>query len=282
MAKILKCPRCQGVMDVTSVSPGSTVRCPDCGQMARVPSGATAVAVKTVSAPIHAAAPGAPALRPGSSPRVTKVRERSRSSGTMPNPTAPKSNSGLWVGLGIGGLAVAAVIAVFMMKGQGEEPAPKRVPATPKAPGETVWKPNLPPNPDKPVVLGEGNKSDAKPTVLSKPGETADNVNWDQIMQQLRPGGGFEHDDRPEGVAFKRVKSFGPAAYPKLIKYIDDEDTAIGAAAVSVLIVLTGRESAIPKGITKARIKAEWQAWLDAGGAAPKPDAPKPDAPKQP
>ena len=45
---------------------------------------------------------------------------------------------------------------------------------------------------------------------------------------------GDEHQrlDRPEGVAFQKVKSFGPAAYPKLISMIDDEDTAIGTAAV--------------------------------------------------
>ena len=71
------------------------------------------------------------------------------------------------------------------------------------------------------------------------------------------------------------MKAFGKAAYPKLIKYIDDEEPAIAVAAVAVLIALTGRDSAFPKGVTKGKIKAEWEEWLKSdGAAAPKPDAP--------
>ena len=84
------------------------------------------------------------------------------------------------------------------------------------------------------------------------------------------PGGGFDHLDRPEGVAFQKVKGFGKAAYAKLIKYIDDEDTAIAIGAVAALNALTGRDSALPKGVTKAKIKAEWEEWLKNEGAAPK------------
>jgi DNA-directed RNA polymerase subunit RPC12/RpoP len=270
MAKILKCSRCQSSMDVTSVSPGSTVRCPDCGQMARVPTGATSLAVKTVSAPIPASEP-----TPAAPERGTRVRQRSRSSGT--NPTIPPEqhhNNGLVIGLGIGLLAVIVVVIMFTMK--DEEPPPRPVAASPKGPGRTEWNPPLPPGSDRPLVLrNEGaGKDDPKPTVLAKASENANNANWDAIMRDLRPGGGFDHLDRPEGVAFQKVKGFGKDAYPKLITYIDNEEPAIAVAAVAVLNALTGRDSALPKGTTKAKIKAEWEEWLKTSEAA-KPDAPK-------
>ena len=94
-------------------------------------------------------------------------------------------------------------------------------------------------------------------------------------MQQLRPAGGFDQLDRPEGIAFQKVKTYGKAAYPKLVAFIDDEDTAMGIAAVAVLNALTGRDTPLPKGINKSRVKAEWEEWLKSPDAAPKPDAPK-------
>src|SRR5205823_4785244 len=133
---------------------------------------------------------------------------------------------GLLVGLGIGAVAVIAVVVFFTMKTPPPEP-----PAKPAGSGETrsvQFSPKLPPSSEKPIVLGSGDASkDPKPTtVLSRPAENVDNVNWDALMRDLRPGGGFEHLDRPEGVAFQKVKNFGKAAYPKLIKYIDDEEPA--------------------------------------------------------
>jgi len=271
MATILKCPRCQQVMDVTAISVGSTVRCPDCGQTAKVPSGNTNLAVKTVSAPI------APPTPPPSAPnRGTRVRERRPSGTVSAQHVEPASQNGLWLGLGIGAVAVIAVVVFFTMSNTPPPEPPPRMAAGPKEP--VVFKPNLPASSDKPIVLGSGagGKDEPKTTQLSKPAETVDNVNWDALMRDLRPGGGFEHLDRPEGVAFQKVKGFGKAAYPKLIKYIDDEDPTTAIAAVAVLNALTGRDSAFPKGVQKAKIKAEWEEWLKSdGAAAPKPDAPK-------
>jgi len=269
MAKILKCPRCRQSMDVTCDCGGSTVRCPDCGQMARVPTGGTSVAVKTVSAPIPASQ-AAPAARE----RGTRIRERNRSSGTIPVPPPQKSSQGgLFIGLGIGAVAVIAVIVFFTMKSHEELPAPPKA-TGPKETGTVTFAPKLPPSSDKPIVLGSGDKGDVKPTQISKPSENVDNVNWDALMRDLRPGGGFEHEDRPEGVAYKKVKSFGKAAYPKLIGYIDAEEPAVAVAAVAVLNSLTGRDSAYPKGVNKSKIKAEWEEWLKSADAS-KPDAPK-------
>lgn len=246
-------------MDVTSVSPGTTVKCPDCGQMARVPTGNTSVRAKTVSAPI-------PPPAPVPAPRNTGTRQR-RPSGTQQQPPPPpKSNSGLFVGLGIGAVAVVGVVAFFLMKETPQEPPLRTSQSAPKEP--VVFRPNLPPPSDKPIVLGSGTKDEAKPTPVAAKNETVDNVNWDSLMRDLRPGGGFDHLDRPEGVAFQKVKGFGKPAYAKLIKYIDDEDTAIAIAAVAVLNALTSRDTPLPKGVTKAKIKAEWEEWLKSSADA--------------
>jgi len=280
MAKILQCGSCHSTMDVTEVEPGSSVECPDCGQNLLVPTGNTSMRTKTVSAPIPAAptrSASGTQLRAGSSPRLSRPGARSRS-GTMPlPPQAPKSHGGLFVGLGIGVLGVVIVVIVFAMREQHQQEDAPRVkgPSTEKGPTTVMFNPTLPKGSDKPIVLGEGNKGEAKPTTLSRPSETVDNVHWGQLMQQLRPGGGFEHLDRPEGVAFQKVKAFGPAAYPKLISFIDDEDTAMGTAAVAVLNALTGRDEPLPKGVNKGRIKAEWEEWLKKSAGAAKPDEPK-------
>ena len=215
------------------------------------------------------------ANRVGSSPRIQRPRDRNRS-GTMPAAAPQKpSHGGLFVGLGIGVLGIVIVVILFTMRGKEEETAKVRTPQPPKGPTTLTFNPNLPPSSDKPIVLSEGNKAEPKLTTLSKPAENVDNVNWKQLMEQLRPGGGFDHPDRPEGVAFLKVKSFGPAAYPKLIAFIDDEEPAFCTAAVAVLNALTGRDELLPKAVNKAKIKAEWEEWLK------KADAPKPDAPKK-
>jgi len=279
MAKILQCPSCHSTMDVTDVAPGSSVECPECAHNCRVPSGNTSMRTKTVSAPIPAA-PTRPAsnpqLRAGSSPR-NRAPSRNRS-GTMPAAQQqPKSHGGLFVGLGIGVLGIIIVAILFTMNQHPQDDGSKtKTQLAPKGPNTVTFNPTLPPSSDKPIVLGEGNKGEPKTTALSRPPETAENVNWPQLMQQLRPGGGFEHLDRPEGVAFQKVKSLGPAAYPKLIGFIDDEDTAIGTAAVAVLNALTGRDEPLPKGVNKGKIKIEWEQWLKDAPTA------KPEEPKKP
>ena len=82
-------------------------------------------------------------------------------------------------------------------------------------------------------------------------------------MRRLRPGGGFDIPERPEGQAFLAVKSMGKGAYPYLIKYIDDPDIQLARAAVSVLNELTGRKSPLPNENTRAAIKADWDTWLE-------------------
>lgn len=81
-------------------------------------------------------------------------------------------------------------------------------------------------------------------------------------MRDLRPGGGFDDLSRPEGRAFRKVKAMGSAAYPRLIRYVDNEDTMVGMAAVLVLNMLTARQEPLPKPATQHKIKADWEAWL--------------------
>ena len=81
------------------------------------------------------------------------------------------------------------------------------------------------------------------------------------------------------GVAFQKVKSFGKAAYPHLVKYIylnDEQEPTISTAAVAVLNALTGRDTTLPKAVNRAKVKAEWEEWLKTAGDA------KPATPKQP
>jgi hypothetical protein len=263
-------------MDVTSVSPGTTVRCPDCGNMARVPTGNTSLRAKTVSAPIPAKPPP-PAPAPAARERGTRVRDRNRASGTMPVPPPKKSSKGgLFIGLGIGAVAVIGVVVFFLMREQPKETPPVTTPrgtgAIEKEP--VVFRPKLPPMSDKPIKLGEPKAEDPKPTVIARPSEAVDNVDWDRLMRDLRPGGGFEHLDRPEGVAFQKVKSFGKAAYPKLIQYIylnDEQEPTLSVAAVAVLNALTGRDMPLPKAVNRAKVKAEWEEWLKSPEAAKEP-----------
>jgi hypothetical protein len=56
MARLIKCPRCQAQIDVTTVAGGSTVKCPDCAVQVRVPTGETGKYPK-VAEPVAAAAP---------------------------------------------------------------------------------------------------------------------------------------------------------------------------------------------------------------------------------
>jgi hypothetical protein len=85
---------------------------------------------------------------------------------------------------------------------------------------------------------------------------------WPSLMADLRPGGGFDDLQRPEGRAFARVKAMGPVAYPHLARYIDHEDVALGRAAVAVLNALTGRNAPLPASTNGALRRRQWEAWI--------------------
>ncbi len=57
MARLIKCPRCQAQVDVSTNTGGATVPCPDCGVQLRVPTGQTGTHQK-VAEPVAASSSG--------------------------------------------------------------------------------------------------------------------------------------------------------------------------------------------------------------------------------
>jgi|SRR6185295_5766389 len=91
----------------------------------------------------------------------------------------------------------------------------------------------------------------------------ASTENWAVTLAECRSGG-FDNQNNPEYFHFQRVQSMGKTAYPKLVEFIDNEDTTIGKAAVLFLIRLTGRSDAnarVNDG-NKAQVKADWAEYI--------------------
>ncbi len=138
MAKLIKCPRCQSQIDVTTMAGGSSVRCPDCGAQVRIPTGETgkhpakqpaAVAAggsaapaapsrgtaRRISSPIFAKMAGAKA--PGQGGRGTAVRGAAGTS----------HNAGMIIGAIVGGIAVIGGLA-FVLSSKGDKDTRKNQP----------------------------------------------------------------------------------------------------------------------------------------------------------
>lgn len=130
MARLIKCPRCQSQMDVTSIAGGTTLRCSDCGAQIRVPTGSTGVR-PAVAAPVAAA----PATRTGGkSTALFKKMAGTRAPGGTRPPSraasmddedrrggmAPRRRGGsntAMVGLGIaGGLLLLTLVMIFAIQ----------------------------------------------------------------------------------------------------------------------------------------------------------------------
>jgi hypothetical protein len=264
MARLIACPRCQNRMDVGALSPGSSVTCPDCGQVARIPTGNTSVRTKAAAPPPAAnpskgntalrvaAAQAPPPAAPGAAERPTRVRQRP--AGRL-QPRPRTSNAPLFVGIAVGAIGITVALVVLMSP-PSAPPKPLHAPAA-----ATVPDPSPPPR----VPLPDPGSAAAPPSDAPAPAPVRrdpQKANWDQLMQTLRPGGGFDDPGRPEGVAFQMVKDMGKAAYPHLVRYIDHEDAMIGRAAVTVLGELSGRKGQLPNEATKAKIRSEWESWL--------------------
>jgi hypothetical protein len=89
---------------------------------------------------------------------------------------------------------------------------------------------------------------------------------WEQTLRNCRSGG-FSNSNNPEYYEFQKIKAMGKAAYPHLIRFIDNEDTTLGTTAVLILKELSGRSDA-PGRVTeanKAKIKEDWEGWLRSG-----------------
>lgn len=253
MGRVVKCPRCQASLEVGNMAPGSTVRCTECGGMARIPSGRTGVN-PAVQAPI--AAPPAPKKETGTR---TRVRAISSTGMRAVRPARRSSNAGVVIGLSVALLAVVVILAVVLMGGKPPPPPPAA--KAPPKPVPRVEEPAPAPVPAK--TPAPPDAADPKPAPAPR-AEEPSKARWDDLMTTLRAGGAFDDLSRPEGVAYKRVKDMGKAAYPHLAKYIDHEDPLLGRAAVAVLNELTGQKKPLPTEATKAKSKAEWEEWIKA------------------
>ena len=247
MARIVKCPKCGTQVDAANMPPASTVPCANCGTLMRIPTGSSAQ---------HPAAtpPQAPEQK-----KATKVRQRG--GGSRGGRVArKKSNSGLVIGLSLGGLALVIVVAVVAANSGGSGQATPNNSSSASAPN-----PAPPPQQQPAAPAPAPANPDTNPPPKPKPMATRnpETANWPKLMRMLRPGGGFDAMDRPEGQAFKIVKSMGKGAYPHLVKYLGDEDITLARAAVAVLNELTGRNSKLPNEITRPQIKSDWEKWLE-------------------
>src|SRR5688572_2188401 len=249
MANAVKCPRCESLVDVTSFAPGSSVRCSDCGGMMRVPTGRTGVN-PAVKAPVASNKGTSTRTRVASAGGggVTKAKTRMvppgqmRESGTrmrqaaVGRAAAPKSKSGLYVLLGV--LALALIIGgAVLFLGTPKDTPPAEAPLA-KAPPKLPVAPKPPPAPAAAPAPAPA-PVDVAPPPPPRGGDEASKFNWEEGLKQLRGGGGFDIEGRPEQVYYERIKKLGKSAYPHLIRYIDNEDPALGRAAVAVLNALT-------------------------------------------
>lgn len=139
-----KCGGCGKQYNVPSETAGKQARCKECGVMFHVPVPKSAAAAQSADTPLLARAPLATALNPADSPRPVARIVRSAGPGTMvaradptlvagldafdPYESSPlddtfgvgyrprkKSNLGLWVLLGGGGIGVVGMIAAAIM-----------------------------------------------------------------------------------------------------------------------------------------------------------------------
>jgi hypothetical protein len=214
-------------VDVTSFAPGSSVRCSDCGGLMRVPTGRTGVnpAVKApVAGQKTSTRTKVAAVGGGSSgtrvrtktvqaaERETSTRVRQAAAGRATQFRPRKSNTGLYVLLGVGALALIVVGAVFLLGTPSN---------TPPAPGPSpIAKTPVAPKPPAPSPApAAAPEIDPTPAPAPAPrGDEAARTNWEDVLRQLRGGGGFDVEGRPEQVYFQRVQRMGKRAYPYLVR----------------------------------------------------------------
>jgi hypothetical protein len=274
MGNAVKCPRCQSLVDVTSFAPGSSVRCSDCGGMMRVPTGRTGVN-PAVKAPVANGGNGGTRTRVSAGGGgVTRAKTRivgaaeMRETGTRTRQAAvgrgaprPASKSGLYVLLGVLALALIIGGAVLFLG------TPKNAPTAdvPLAKAGPAPKAPVPPRPAPAAAPAPApDPVDVAPPPPPRSGDEASKFNWEEALKQLRGGGGFDIDGRPEQVYYDRIKKLGKAAYPHLVKFIDNEDPALGRAAVAVLNALTNQKQPLPNDASKSKLKGEWEGWVKA------------------
>jgi hypothetical protein len=96
------------------------------------------------------------------------------------------------------------------------------------------------------------------------PGNQAavERTDWLGLVRELK-GGAYHDSETPQGVAFRKVKNLGRAAWRKLADLIDHEDLTIGQTAAQVLTELTGEKKPRPNEQNRSEVKNAWLAWIE-------------------
>lgn len=91
-------------------------------------------------------------------------------------------------------------------------------------------------------------------------------VRWNEIVDALKAGGGWDDPGRPEGRAYATLQSFGVAGLTPLVGYVDADDLGSARAAVKALNQLTGRQTPLPTETTREALQGDWKAWFQNQG----------------
>jgi hypothetical protein len=86
-------------------------------------------------------------------------------------------------------------------------------------------------------------------------------TDWSAALRLLRSEEGLREPDSRPSRLLKKIRSMDKKAYPILIRFLDDDDSAKAATALRLLQELTGRKSEASREKNRAALKAEWDAW---------------------
>lgn len=270
MVKLITCPECHSQIDISSVPVGATVRCADCDGLLRIPTGSTGILTSIDIVPEE------PRTRPPSGGGRQTDIFRKMSGARSPGGTRPPSRSaghadtrrppqaggrGMLIGIAIAGAALIGIFAAVQSgKQRKEDPLPI---ASGKAARARQQREAAQQRAREREAEGEAPPAVPVPAPRKiSANDDPEKMNWEEILKQLRSGGGFDDPDRPEGQTFARVQGMGRKAYPCIARLIDQEDVALGKTAVTVLNALTGRQGAMPTEATRTQVRTEWETWI--------------------
>ena len=91
--------------------------------------------------------------------------------------------------------------------------------------------------------------------------EAVERENWVELARRLQ--GGAYHTDDNQGIAYRKVKSYGKAAWPKLVALIDHEELPVARSAGQLLNDLTGEKKPLPNEQNRTELRNAWTTWVE-------------------
>jgi len=176
MARLIKCPRCQSQIDVTTVAGGSTIKCTDCDASIRVPTGQTSVRMKPATAAVPAAA-AAEEKKESGTKRRTGGGKSSPIFAKMAGARAPghgqrgnmlmggrgaarhQNYAPLVVGAIVGGIGIVVVLLVVMNSNKPPDKGPQATSESASKQDSKFKDPYAKPeDPETPAPVGKGEE----------------------------------------------------------------------------------------------------------------------------